>query len=631
MENNGLPPGFELDAPKAASELPPGFQLDSQPLPEGFELDSTSSASEPHPILAATEGAMRGLTAGISDAVFKGARKLAEAVTDNPDYQNMIAPKIEDVSSRSESTPAKVGEAAGVIGGMLTGTGAPGAISKGAKAVIPEARGALAKVGSAMLRGTAEGALLQSGDELSKAMLGKGDPEEAVSSALARMGGAGLIGGFTGGVFSGVGQGASKGLAALENAKMGTKAENILAGMALASRAKEAGVPPDKVEEYATKYFKDFSADEMFNYNHYRDGVNLYNKAHSKIIRTAVNTAAGAGAAALGGDDESLKERALAGAAAGFLSDKYIVPMVEKVLQKPLLRANKYVAPTMMYALEKGQTSGLFNLLNHTNEIARGAKAVNSGVESVFRGGAQQGINDLVSDRDIKSIKKYLDDGGVTQEMQDSLKESPEADQNFAKGGKVQTQPDHSGSIANMYPEQAMMMSEAKGRMSNYLNSLKPQKNTPKLPYDKPMDQKSQNRTYDEAVHMAAAPLSVLKHIKDGTLQIRHLKHMNGMYPELTKHLQKKLTARLMQSQLEGDHPKGATKQALAMFLGAALETYQTPQGIMAAQSTFAKSQPQQQQDGTMKGKQGKAAINKLPGSYKTPGQAAESDRANRD
>lgn len=599
-----------LDQPESID--PSQVEIDQHIPSDEVQIDQPK---EQNTALSATEGAMRGLTGGLSDVVFKGARNLAESVTDNPELQDLIAPKTEDVSSRADTAAGKVAEAGAVGAGLLTGAGIPGFITKGAKSLIPEVAG----IGSSILRGAVESMALQGGDEISKAVLGKGDPEEAVAPALVRMGGAGLLGGFSGGVFNGVGKAANKGLSTLENAKLGDRAEKVLAGLGLASKAHAAGVPFEEAEEFAKKYYQDFGASDVFNYADYKDGVKLYYKGLQKVTSAATRATTDAIGTGVGGIPGLI------------IADKLIspiaVPIVEKILQKPLLKANKYVMPAVLGAMSKGQTSGLFNVLNHTENIAKGAKAINTGVESLFKAGTQQSLNDLSSDKDINAIKDFIDQGGVTQEMQDSLKEAPQPgqEQHYAKGGEVKPQ-SSSGSLSSLYPEQAMLMSAAKGRMSNYLNSLKPQDNPQKLPYDKAPDQKDQHKAYNEAVGIAANPLKVLNHIKDGSLQLDHMKHLNSMYPELTQHLQKKITKRMLQSQLDDEQPKGRVKQAMALFLGAPLETYQTPQGIVAAQSVFAPKQTPQQ----AKTKKGTTNLGKSNKSYQTPEQAAENYKSNR-
>lgn len=608
-------------------EAAPSNLVPDNDLPDNLSQQPVNNDASDKPVLAATEGAMRGMTRGLSDVVFKGARHLAENITDDPQLQDFIAPKISDVAARSDTTAAKVGEGAGILGGFLTGSGAPGAIAKGAKAIIPEATGVLAGIGSAVLRGGLESMAVQAGDELSRTMLGKGDPENAVGSAIAHIGGAGLIGAFTGGVFNGLGQGVNKGLAAIENAKMGNQANNLLAGMGVAAKAHAAGVPIEKAEEFAQKYFHDLGEGDLFNYNNYKDGVNLYYKGLQKIVNKAasmtVDTAAGIlGAKALGpiGGYYSIKA-----------ADNLIAPVVEKILKKPLIGLNnKLVLPTVMKALSEGKTLGLFNALNYATKISKGAQAVNKGVESLFKTAGNEAVNYVASDKDKQSIKDYIDDGGVNKEMHDSL-QVPDSDmpQGYAKGGAVQQDAD-AGSVNSLYPEQSMLMSAAKGRMSNYLGSLKPQENPQKLPYDRAPIMTEQHKKYNNAIEIAAQPLSILNHIKKGTLRVEHIQHMNSMYPELTQHLQKKLTQRMMQSQLDEEAPSGKTKQSLALFLSSPLATYMTPQGIMAAQSTFAPRQTPQQGQQQSKNKKGTSNLGKSNKSYETADQSAESDRSGR-
>lgn len=594
--------------------------------PQSFDDMQDDNQSHPSTALAATEGAMRGLTLGLSDVAFKGMRHLAEKVTDDPAMQDFIAPKIEDVADRSNTTAAKVGEGAGVVGGFLTGTGVPGMLEKGSAALLPEATSALGKIGSAALGSAIQSMGIQAGDEMSKAMLGQGDPETPVSSALVHIGGAGLIGGLTGGVFNGLGQATNKGLAALENAKLGDKATNLLSGMGIAAKAHALDIPEADVPAFAEKYFSDFGAGDLFNYKHYKDGVKLYYSG----MQSAVNKAADLATDAVLGMVGAHAAGPVGGAIAVGLSEKYIAPAVEKILQKPLIGANKLVLPTVMYALSKGQTSGLFNALNYAAQASKGANAINKGVEAILKGTGQQVFNDLVSERDKDKIKDYIDNGGVGKELHDSLQANPsEETPQFAKGGKVMPTDDN-GSVGNLYPEQNMLLNAAKGRMSNYLNAMKPNSNAPKLPFDRKPDNKVQDKAYDNAVTIAAAPLSVLKHVNDGTLQAEHMRHMNNMYPELTQHLQKKLTKRMMEAQIDDKKPSFKTRQAMAIFLGSPLAQYQTPQGIQAAQQSFQGVQTPQQGQQQAKTKKGTSNLGKSNKSYQTASESAEADRSGR-
>lgn len=569
-------------------------------------------------LLTGVEGAGQGIAGPIATGIELGAHKLGL------DEMAGIDTSAEAQAGRKEANPIIHGvtEAGALAGSMMTGIGEAGLISKGASKLLPEATSVLGKIGSAAIKNAIESGGIQAGDEISKAMLGQGDPEAPVSSALAHIGAAGLFGAGIGGTFNAAGQG----LTAIENAKIGTKATNLLAGMGAAAKAHAAGIPEKEAKEFITKYFQDFGAGDLFKYNEYKPGIDLYysgvRKAVNKATDAVVDTAAGvAGAQALG---------PVGGAMAVGLSQKYIAPVIEKVLNKPLVGVtNKLALPTVMYALSKGQTSGLFNALNHAAQVSKGAKAVANGVESILKSGGQQSINAIASDRDKQKIIDYIDNGGIGKEMEESLQpSSTEGQTGYAEGGAISTD---NGSIASLYPTQDMMMNQAKGRISNYLNSIKPQPHQSKLPFDHKPDTRDADKTYNNAIEIAAAPLSVLNHVKDGTIQADQIKHFTSLYPELHSHLSKKLTEGVMNAQLDEEKMPYKTRQALSLFMGVALDSTMTPGSIMAAQTAFAPKQspeppPPKKSKSSNTNKLGKEAK-----SYKTVDQAAESDRSSRD
>lgn len=716
---------------------------------------------------AFVEGMGRTLTFGATDAMQHGVRSAAEILgSSDPDFW---APSDADVSDRKESLAGKAGEAAGIIGGVTAGAGAPGFIQGFAKEAAPRALSSMGKLGSAALTGAIESGAIQGGDEISKAMLGQGDPEAPVSSALANMGAAGLFGMGQGALFNGIGQGGMKGLAALENAKMGTNAEKVLAGMGLAAKAHAAGIPEKEVETWVNSEFRRFGPEALPKYSDVKPGVALYyngiNNAVNKATDKAIGLTTGAVGSKIGGP---------MGAIAGYrIGDKYIAPVIEKIMQKPLVGiTNKVAIPTIMYALSKGQTSGLFNAVDHATQAAKGFKAIGKGVDAVLKAGNNQALDFVANPKDKQKIIDYIDSGGVDKEMQDSLQpQSPEPEeQSFAKGGKVKqdtwrrptdselhqefkedandffnnkygghqgkftaedytklvkkhgkivklspeqitktdpvtskmvdrgvegnsessrrikeafktntklphpvvinygtdenpsysqvsgrhrighaqehgkdvhviaipneaAKPQHdSGSIAGLYPAQDMMMNAAKGRISNYLSSLKPHENPSKLPFDKDPNLSIEEKGYDDAISLAAAPLSILKHIKDGTIQASQVKNFTSMYPELHQYLSKRFTEGIMNQQLDEEKLPYKTRQALSLFMGTALDSTMSPTSIIAAQSVFIpKQEPQQPQNGKDKKKGSPSKLGKEVKSYKTPEQAAESDRSSRD
>ena len=177
--------------------------------------------------------------------------------------------------------------------------------------------------------------------------------------------------------------------------------------------------------------------------------------------------------------------------------------------------------------------------------------------------------------------------------------------QGFAKGGEVikpePVQPDSLqpvlqsvGGISKALPDHAAVLAGAKARMANYLNSVRPQDNSPKLPFDNEPKSLEKERSYQKALDLAANPIGILNHIKSGTLTPENLNHLKSMYPEIHDHISKKLTEKIIESQQSGESPPYRTRQSMSLFLGSPLDSTMTPQAIQSIQSLYAPKQPQQ-------------------------------------
>jgi hypothetical protein len=618
----GVPEGA-IPADQFEAAQPEGVPEGAIPAEE-FEAGGHDSMGQL--ALTGVEGFARGLSGGLSDPAMMGARKLAEATTDNPDAW---APKPEDVTARESEHPwiAGTAQALGIGAGMLTGTGVPGLIAKGTKALLPEAVSVFGKIGSSIISNALTSGALQTTDELSKAMMGTGDPETPVSSALAHIGGAALLGGAIGGVFGALEQGTKASLAAIENAKLGDRAADLLAGMGMAAKAHAAGIPEKEAEAFINKYFEQLGATpDIYNYKTFKPGVALYYHGLQKAITKAADVTVTGAAAASGYAMAGTPGAALATG----LSEKYAVPIVERVLKRPLLGVNKIILPTVMYALGKGQTSGLFDAINYATKASKGATAINKGLEAVFTGGALQGARNIEVDK--QKLRDYIDAGGVDKDMDTALQAQQQGAPapGFAEGGDV-AMPQQKSGLHELYPTQTMLLNAAKGRISNYLTSIKPNSNPTKLAFDAPPDMTMAEKHYDDALTVAAEPLSVLKQIQNGTLQASTVKHLTSMYPELYSHLATNINKKVMEAQMKGEAPKYQVRQALSLFLAAPLDSTMSPSSIMSIQSVFQNKPgaPQQQQNPKSKGAPGK--LGKSTPSYKTASQAGESDRSNRD
>lgn len=265
---------------------------------------------------------------------------------------------------------------------------------------------------------------------------------------------------------------------------------------------------------------------------------------------------------------------------------------------------------------------GLHGLINLKNDPDRYRNAVENGHRLLDRSTSAlfSGKDMPVVDRSNakKAIDDWMDKGGIDQDIEDAQYEHARPVEAFAKGGEVK-----SLHYDKLDPAQSTLLSAAKGRLSNYLNAQRPQKETPKLAFDTAPDTKEQMKHYGKARDMAAHPLGILDHINDGTIDAEHVKHFSTMYPELNNSLHKKLTEQIVKAQLSGKKPSYKVRQGLSTFMGTPMSGDMSPQNIMAAQATFqGKTPPQAPQGAAPKPKKSSSSLTKSDQSFLTSNQA---------
>lgn len=81
-------------------------------------------------------------------------------------------------------------------------------------------------------------------------------------------------------------------------------------------------------------------------------------------------------------------------------------------------------------------------------------------------------------------------------------------------------------------------------------------------------------------------PMSVLSHVKAGTLKNEHLEALGAVYPKLYEEMKKKVVEHMDPEKAKG-LPYG-TKVALAKFMGQPMDASMLPQSIMANQAALA-------------------------------------------
>lgn len=281
---------------------------------------------------------------------------------------------------------------------------------------------------------------------------------------------------------------------------------------------------------------------------------------------------------------------------------------------------SSYLAHGGMHSLLKNEDDSQERAIDRYNRsVQRGHKFFDAHVESLF-GGKKPDTLDYAKSKE--ALNDWISKGGITQDLKDGI-HNDNSPANFADGGEAKHPGGlkHNKHLGAAYPEHHVMLQETKGRVSQYLNSLKPQEHTQKLAFDDAPDNTQQKKSYDMALKTAAHPLSVLEEVRRGTIVPEHLQHLNGMYPELANNMARRLTKRITEAQLEGKKPPYHVRQGLSLMLGAPLSGDMAQPNIAAAQATFQAKKDAQQQGGAPQKKT--SAIAKSSQSYLLPSQAA--------
>jgi len=560
---------------------------------DSLKDDSLSSRETPsEKILTGLEGAAQGFAGPLATAAELGLSKLG--------IPNISA---EDIAARQQANPwiHGIAEAGGLGAGLASGVGEAGLIAKGVGKILPEALPALGKLGSTALKAFISNAAITGGDQISQAMIGQGDPEHPVSSALVNAG----IGGLLGGIFEG-GMGAAKQL------NLGSKATSFLAGMG----AQAKGLEGEEAARAVNLFDRGLYDEKMFNL-----GKHLYDNA----LTTSAWGMAATGANALSKQVGEL----------GY----WATPFLASAIKKPMSQLGKYTVPTVTKWLSEGAAGDLAPLLNYSKQISTGENLLNSSVNGLFKEGYKQSIPYLdqtpITQEAMDKVDEWIKNGGIQQDIDNEMENQnlPPLQPGLAEGGMVDFNPKenkskpgifHDHPLANLYPEQNMLLASAKGRISNYLSNLRPQDNSPKLAFDPKPDQTQQKRSYERALKIAIDPLHVMGKAAKGMLEPEDILHFNGLYPEINNVLQQKLTNRITEAQLKGEKPSYKMRQSLSLLTGSPLSSELKPQNILAAQATFSQTPSPQTQGAPQasKNKRGTSTLTKSSQAFLTGPQA---------
>lgn len=454
----------------------------------------------------------------------------------------------------------------------------------------------LGQVGTKAINGMLQMGLISGGDEISKSLLGQGDPIDAVASHMAESAGIGLL---TGGLFGKAEQLGAKGLKALENEKYGAKITGFLSGFGHAATFPESEVLP--LNKSAFMRSETSKLDPMA----FKTGQKAYNAITGDLAGKA---------AKYGSDYAGYKVGGLPGVVMGHVIGEHLEKLINTNLPKA---SQKYVGPAILKAASSSSIDNLSQIIDHATTIGKGAQKISKGVEALFNAGSNQALDYDTSEKQREKLRHYIENDDLGQEIKDENNQTP-SPSGFAEGGKVENTVQKPNAVATVYPEQNVLLSAAKGRVSGYLNSIRPVKNMMKLPFDSDHKDPQKEREYNKALDFANQPMSILKKIKNGTLVPKDMEHLTNMYPELHSHLSKKITEKIADHKMdETKKPPYHVRQAMSLFMGSNLDSTMTQPSMQAAQNVFAQQNAQKQAPPNSK-----SSLSKLGEAAQTPEQA---------
>lgn len=156
-------------------------------------------------------------------------------------------------------------------------------------------------------------------------------------------------------------------------------------------------------------------------------------------------------------------------------------------------------------------------------------------------------------------------------------------------------------------PSIAPMVSTTALNGLQYLNSKLPRPAAEFMGDDPWEPNHSAMERYNSHHDIVHDPVSVLHHVKEGTLTDDHMDALRQVYPRLLQHMQEEVASHTSPKSIK-DMPY-ATKRSVAKFIGQPLEASMLPQTMLANQAVFAAmpNGPQQPQGKPKRGGGGKS------------------------
>lgn len=276
----------------------------------------------------------------------------------------------------------------------------------------------------------------------------------------------------------------------------------------------------------------------------------------------------------------------------------------------------KSILPAIGKALFKSPTNaaGLKAAIDLGEAAVRNDRLITKAAATVFK----------FPDAATRAIRTKLSEAAATQSDRDKLERQIAA---------AEKNPDSiinaGGHVAHYMPDVGAAVGQTAANAMMYLKSLKPD-TTPKAPLDKrfkpnPVAQAK----YDNALNIAAKPLTVLNKIQKGTLSSDDVVAIKTLYPGLYTNLTRKLMDEVVRSQDKGLVIPYKTKMALSLFLGQPMDSTMTPNALQSIQGGFMRSVAKQSAQQSP-APHSTSKLGKINTSYMTPTQQLQQRHSNR-
>jgi len=288
---------------------------------------------------------------------------------------------------------------------------------------------------------------------------------------------------------------------------------------------------------------------------------------------------------------------AAAGHATGLPGSHYLGYAFGHYTLKPLIRT---FLPSVINPVLRSPASGegLKAAFDGINAVAKGDSLATAAAKAVFKGGIE-----ATADKDkVERLRKQVDD----------LSENPEK---LLQMG---------GALGHYMPQHASALAATAQAAVNYLSSQKPRNTQAGVLDPSVPPSASQKAQYNRTLEIAEQPLSVLKYVKEGTLQPKDVQDLQALYPDLYPQLSKKLTEALTTHMADKGIVPYSVRKSLSVYLGQPMDSSFTPQAIQAAQMTHVPPPPPQGAPKPKKPSKAGSSIGKLAKLAQTPAEARQ-------